>query len=174
MSETGELQPVDQRRIVGRCRWCGMVDCGTTGGNDHGSGFADRSDKCKLYEAMACYVKAREEITALKSTLENLRNIVTTGNESKESDHENKQCRSCGSDESACCALVDALSEVLPQHAMACVSRLNLHDKPWSFDATGKGKPLVTMDSCQCSGESMRYLRALLPDGHPKGFSHNA
>lgn len=62
-----------------------MVDCGTTCGNDHGSGFVDRSDKCKLYEAMACYVKAREEITALKSMLENLRNIVTTGNESKES-----------------------------------------------------------------------------------------
>ena len=62
-----------------------MVDCGTTGGNDHGSGFVDRSDKCKLYEAMAYYVKAREEIAAIKATLENLRNIVTTGNESKES-----------------------------------------------------------------------------------------
>ena len=85
MSETGELQPVVERRLVRRCRWCGMVDCGTTGGNDHGSGFVDRSDKCKLYEAMACYVKAREEITHLKATLENLRNIVTTGNESKES-----------------------------------------------------------------------------------------
>ena len=74
-----------ERRLVRRCRWCGMVDCGTTGGNDHGSGFVDRSDKCKLYEAMACYVKAREEVTALKATLENLRNIVTVGNESKES-----------------------------------------------------------------------------------------
>jgi len=62
-----------------------MLDCGTTGGNDHGTGFVDRSDKCRLYEAMACYVKAREEITHLKATLENLRNIVTTGNESKES-----------------------------------------------------------------------------------------
>jgi hypothetical protein len=76
-------------------------------------------------------------------------------------------------DETTCCALVDALSEVLPQHAMACVSRLNLHDKPWSFDVTDDGGPLITPESCRCSGGSMRYLRALLPDGHPKGFSRN-
>lgn len=62
-----------------------MVDCGTTGGHDHGSGFVDRSDKCKLYEAMGCYVKAREEITRLNAVLENLRNIATTEHESKES-----------------------------------------------------------------------------------------
>ncbi len=91
-----------------------------------------------------------------------------------DSDHENKQRRSCGSDASACSALVGALIDVLPQHAMACVSRLNLHDKPWSFDVTDEGRPLVTRDSCQCSGKSMRYLRGLLPDGHPKGFSQNA
>lgn len=72
-----------------------------------------------------------------------------------------------------CCALMDALSDVLPQHAMACVSRLNLHDKPWAFDVTDDGQPLITRQSCQCSGESMRYLRGLLPVGHPKGFSHN-
>jgi hypothetical protein len=70
--------------------------------------------------------------------------------------------------------LVDALSEVLTQHALACVSRLNLHDKPWSFDVTDDGRPLITRESCSCSSGSMRYLRGLLPDGHPKGFSHNA
>lgn len=85
MSETGELMPVVERRLVRRCRWCDMVDCGTTGGHDHGSGFVDRSDKCKLYEAMGCYVKAREEIAQLKAILENLRNIATTDHESKES-----------------------------------------------------------------------------------------
>ena len=77
-------------------------------------------------------------------------------------------------DETNCCALADALSEVLPQHAMACVSRLNLHDKPWSFDVTDDGRPLITRESCRCSSASMRYLRGLLPDAHPKGFSHNA
>jgi len=76
-------------------------------------------------------------------------------------------------DETTCCALVDALSEVLPQHALACVSRLNLHDKPWSFDVTDDGRSLITPESCRCSSGSMRYLRGLLPNGHPKGFSHN-
>lgn len=88
-------------------------------------------------------------------------------------------CLDCGrsalgpSDATDCCALVDALSEVLPQHAMACVSRLKLHEKPWSFDVTDSGKPLITRESCQCSGDSMKYLRGLLPVDHPKGFSHN-
>lgn len=85
----------------------------------------------------------------------------------------NKEPTSPASDDAACCALVNALSEVLPQHAMACVSRLNLHDKPWSFDTTDDGRPLITTESCKCSSGSMKYLRGLLPDGHPKGFSHN-
>jgi len=75
--------------------------------------------------------------------------------------------------ETPCCALVDALSEVLPHHALACVSRLNLHDKPWSFDVTDDGRSLITPESCRCSSGSTRYLRGLLPAGHPKGFSHN-
>jgi hypothetical protein len=86
----------------------------------------------------------------------------------------NQEPTSSASDDAACCALVDALSEVLPQHALACVSRLNLHDKPWSFDVTADGRSLITPESCRCSSGSMRYLRGLLPDGHPKGFSHNA
>jgi hypothetical protein len=85
-----------------------------------------------------------------------------------------KQQHSPASYDAACCALVDALSDILPQHALACVSRLNIHHKPWSFDVTDEGKPIVTRQSCRCSGESMRYLRGLLPDGHPKGFSRNA
>jgi hypothetical protein len=85
-----------------------------------------------------------------------------------------KEGRCTPLDETTCCALVDALSEVLPQHTMACVSRLNLHNKPWSFDVTDDGRPLITRDSCKCSYDSMRYLRGLLPDKHPKGFSHNS
>jgi len=72
----------------------------------------------------------------------------------------------------ACSALVDALSEVLSHHALACVSRLNLHDKPWSFDVASNGSPLITPESCTCSA-STKYLRGILPANHPKGFSQN-
>ena len=76
-------------------------------------------------------------------------------------------------DETICSALEDALSVVLPHHALACVSRLNLHDKPWSFDVANNGKPLITPESCKCS-DAVKYLREALPANHPKGFSQNA
>ena len=101
------------------------------------------------------------------------------------------KCRECGethcamvkcserkalgpSDATDCSALVNALSDVLTPHAMACVSGLNLHSNPWSFNATDEGRPLITRESCKCSSDSVMYLRALLPEGHPKGFSQNA
>jgi hypothetical protein len=71
-----------------------------------------------------------------------------------------------------CSALVDALAEVLPHHALACVSGLNLHDKPWLFDVDANDSPLITPESCVCSTNS-KYLRAILPANHPKGFSQN-
>jgi len=67
-------------------------------------------------------------------------------------------------------ALIDALNEVLPHHALACVSRFNLHDKPWSFDVSDNGRPLITPESCKCSANS-KYLRKMLPANHQKGFS---
>jgi len=78
-----------------------------------------------------------------------------------------------GLDAMHCSALVDALAEVLSHHALACVSGLNLHDKPWLFDVTENGSPLITPESCKCSTNS-KYLRAILPANHPKGFSQNA
>ncbi len=71
-----------------------------------------------------------------------------------------------------CSALVDALAEVLSHHALACVSGLNLHDKPWLFDVDANDNPLITRESCKCSTNS-KYLRAILPADHPKGFSRN-
>jgi len=98
---------------------------------------------------------------------------MKTNNTPPKPDNATRETSGEGLDDAICCALVDALIDVLPQHAMACVSGLNLHEKPWSYDVTDEGSPLVTRDSCQCSGDSTRYLRGLLPDGHPKGFSHN-
>ena len=77
-----------------------------------------------------------------------------------------------GLDAMHCSALVDALAEVLSHHALACVSGLNLHDKPWLFDVDANDSPLITPESCKCSTNS-KYLRAILPANHPKGFSQN-
>ena len=67
-------------------------------------------------------------------------------------------------------AMATALAEVLPYHSLACISKINIHNSPWSFDVANDGSPIITQDSCLC-GDYIKYLRAMLPDNHPKGFT---
>jgi hypothetical protein len=144
--------------------------------------FSKQAQNLTMIEARACILDAfglkverelksffrtnGEHVHPLTQDAENTMDVQTTTPPQQHAENELHGA--------TCSALTDALGEALPQHVLACVSRLNLHDKPWSFDVTDDGRPLITRDSCQCSSKSMMHLRGLLPDGHPKGFSRNA
>lgn len=76
---TTDQQEMMPDPVIRKCRFCEQGNCGTKGA-EH-----TRTDKCRYYEAATSYVRVLEKLKAANATLDSIRNIATTNNESKAS-----------------------------------------------------------------------------------------
>lgn len=73
------LKPSDTR--TGICEFCGTDDCGTRLFRDNGTGAADRTDRCRMLEAMKRCVELSGERDEALAECERLRREAQSGNE---------------------------------------------------------------------------------------------
>ncbi len=68
--------------------------------------------------------------------------------------------------------MLNAIESLLPQHSMACIAHPDPQTAPWTFYKDSLGNPLITPESCKCSGRD-KAARVLLAAHRQssKGFS---